>query len=158
MNPSAIQFIVVSLVVAIIVTAFFFKKSGVDFVDYIKTREGKGALASAIKFIAVAVSVVLVWGALTSSAEAKVSRGDWLAYSEVFVGLDHTFSQSPQCEIGSVSDRVTSNGGFRANVYRSVDRAFHANIKYTHHSCAFNDDRNSYDAIGIEIVYRFWDK
>ena len=28
--------------------------------------------------------------------------------------------------------------------------------KYTHHSCALNPDRNSYDALGVELEWCVW--
>lgn len=88
-------------------------------------------------------------------AEPKYKKGRWFAYTEVYGGLESTFKQSPQCQNGSSSNRLTSNGGIRQNVYESYDRNFSLNLKYTHHSCAFNRDRNGYDALGFELNYRF---
>lgn len=81
---------------------------------------------------------------------------NWFTYGEVFLGLDHTKNRSPMCEYGDVSDNSTSNGGIRLNMFRSDDKRFEWNSKYTHHSCAFNEDARSYDALGIELNYKFF--
>lgn len=120
------------------------------------TRDGKGILKGVVLFPLLGVIVVLLalW---SSSAFAKPHEaGTWFAYGEVYLGLDITNKQSPMCEDGPNSSRLTSNGGLRVNMYRSADRLFEWNNKYTHHSCAFNVDDKSYDAIGWEFTYKFW--
>ena len=87
---------------------------------------------------------------------SKADGVDWFAFGKVYLGLDNTFSHSPQCEPGGASDRLTSNGGFIVNVVQSKDQRFEFNSKYTHHSCAFNGDRNGYNALGLSVEYRLW--
>jgi hypothetical protein len=61
-------------------------------------------------------------------------------------------------ETGDGKDRLTSNGGVALNIYRSPDKDFNFNTKYTHHSCAFNNDADSYDALGLEVSYKLFSK
>ena len=60
------------------------------------------------------------------------------------------------CVAGSVDDQSGSNIGLKLNVYKQG--RFSLNSKYTHHSCAFGKDSKSYDALGIELKYRFWSR
>lgn len=81
---------------------------------------------------------------------------EWFAFGEAYIGLDHTSNLSPQCEPGGNNDKWTSHGGFRANIIQTSDQVVAFNVKYTHHSCAFNEDRNLYDGVGAELVLRLW--
>lgn len=86
-------------------------------------------------------------------------KGEWFPQASIYIGLDRTFGQSPQCESeGSIgiSDQQTSNIGLRGTFFRTESRRFSINGKYTHHSCAFNSDRNGYDAVGLEAEWVFW--
>lgn len=97
--------------------------------------------------------VVLVGAGLAIPVKADV-KGEFFAYSEVYAGIDYTLDQSPFCRDGLYDDKATSNGGFRQNLWRSDNRYLHINFKYTHHSCAFNHDRPTYDAFGFEIKFQ----
>ncbi len=149
---SGILFILVGLVVLLVTALLVFKRPQ-NVIEYFKTEKGKGALSGILVFMGVAFLIVVA-SSKCSAAETYPKR--WLTYAEVFVGMDKTFNQSPQCKSGGVDEKFTSNGGIRLNLYRTYDKKFHANFKYTHHSCAFGEDRNSYDAGGIELIYRFW--
>ena len=74
--------------------------------------------------------------------------------ASMYAGLDQTFKQSPQCVAGGSDDRITSNIGFKG--WHEVTEDVVVYSKYTHHSCAFSPDRNSYDAVGAGVEYRFW--
>lgn len=74
--------------------------------------------------------------------------------ASMYAGLDQTFKQSPQCVAGGSDDRITSNIGFKGWYDVATDVKLYT--KYTHHSCAFSPDRNSYDAAGAGVEYRFW--
>ena len=76
------------------------------------------------------------------------------------MGLDVPYSQSPQCVSNStqVDDKTTSNLGIVVNLYESPDTKFRSNIKYTHHSCAFNTDVRIYDALGVEFTYKIFQR
>lgn len=84
--------------------------------------------------------------------------GTWLNDGHVFAGIDYTRNQSPQCQSGGFDDRSTSNMGFKANVWQSPSKNVRFNLMYTHHSCALNPDRNSYDAIGAQVEWFIWNR
>lgn len=147
MGIQGIFFFVISLVsVALVATLVFVKNPKM----YFKTKEGLGVLKGIL--IVLASSVVL---AIVFSYANKARAIEYFDYAEVFVGLDATKKVSPVCDAGQNSDRLTSNVGVRANLVRSDDGMSYVNAKYTHHSCAFNPDRGSYDALGLEVTYRF---
>lgn len=98
-------------------------------------------------------TLILTLPVLVFGEERKLT---WLNYTELYAGIDRTFKISPQCLSGAYNDRMTSNGGIKQNILMSYDKDFSLNTKYTHHSCAINNDRNSYDAIGLELLYH-WD-
>jgi len=122
---------------------------GVDKVEYFKSPTGLGILKGIVLAIAFAVALAVIPKAF---AEEPV----WFKEAEVFAGLDYTQRTSPQCIVGSVDDRTTSNLGLRLNVYEYEN--FTINSKYTHHSCAFGEDDAGYDAFGVELVYKFWSR
>lgn len=129
-----------------------------------QTKEGPSILKGIILFVGIGLAIAAL-GLLTGCSSSPKRGFDvtYANYFEVFMGLDNTFEQSPQCH-GNIqeynsnfgSDQLTSNGGFRFNVLESDDKRAAVNVKYTHHSCAFNKDRNGYDAIGLEGTYRPW--
>jgi len=75
----------------------------------------------------------------------------FLAGCSVFAGIDYTEKVSPQCMLGGLDDRATSNLGFRGMIYQ--DDRLTVSAKYTHHSCAWSTDQNVYDGVGIELEY-----
>ena len=107
--------------------------------------------------IIMALSLAAIVGFFMWSANSK-AEGTYFNYLEMFVGIDYDyknqiFCQKPAPDIVS-DDKLTSNVGFRGNMYRSEDKKFEFNLKYQHHSCAYNQDRPTYDAAGIEFTYR----
>jgi len=101
------------------------------------------------------ILLALVAGVLFALGAQKANAGTWVEYTEMFLGLDRTFGVSPQCvNDGGPDPKTTSNMGFRQHIYKSDDTLYNVNLKYTHHSCAFNTDRYSYDAIGVELNYK----
>ena len=145
---SGLLFIATTLIVAIVAILWAYKSPS-NAIRYFKTSEGKKVLKGILAFIAFGVILVL-------ATACNPAHADWFEYGEVYIGLDRTNEVSPQCLQDGPDDKMTSNGGIRANVYQSDDKRFSLNGKYTHHSCAFNPDRNTYDGAGIEIVYRLW--
>lgn len=126
-----------------------------------ETEEGRGAFGGIIKFVAFGIIFVAVslFATCSNNAEASEPEGTWFSYGEVYLGLEWPKNDpSPQCVVEGPDSRGTSNGGIRLNVYRSADERFHAGLKYTHHSCSLNTDRNHYDAIGFELTYRFFSR
>ena len=116
-------------------------------VRYFKTGEGKRVLTGIVIVISVALLIVGVRKALADEIR-------YFNHASVYVGIDYTKKLSPMCDPGGHDERATSNVGFRLNVLES-DRTV-LNAKYTHHSCAFNQDNRSYDAFGLELSYKFW--
>lgn len=151
---SAALFLIGVVVVAILLTLYVFGSPS-RAIRYFRTDDGRNVLKGIVAFILFGVFVVgLVTAPLMANADEE--KGEWFAYGEVYLGVDHPMRHSPQCEIVGPNDRLTSHGGLRANIYQSADDRFEFNTKYTHHSCAFSPDDQTYDAVGIELSYRIW--
>lgn len=142
------------LILAFVVTAIWgaWSYRNVDFWAHIKTEEGKGEIASALRAFAVLVLVILAY-VLTGCSAPK---GAWLNDAGVYAGLDYVNKISPVCQAGYNDNRTTSNLGFWGNLWRSEDKRLRVNAKYTHHSCAFSPDARSYDGAGVEFEYEFY--
>jgi hypothetical protein len=149
--PSNLLFIWSIIVIVFLALVICFGGSTSKIKSYFSTKDGKGVLVGIVLFVGIAILFGL--GGCTST-----KHGEFFSYSEVYVGLDNTFDTSPQCASDNISDSLTSNGGFRQNIFESADSKWHLNAKYTHHSCVFDNDQHSYDAIGVETSYRFWDR
>ncbi len=120
---------------------------GENIIDYFKTKDGLSILKGIVVVLVVMISV-----AMAKCAYA----GDFFTSGSIYAGLDYAFKQSPQCKSNGPDMRSTSNVGGRLNLYRSSDKLFRFNLKYSHHSCFVNSDRNTYDAIGGELELRLW--
>lgn len=117
--------------------------------DYFSSKEGKKISKGIL--LALAFSVVVALTSLIGGCAG--SYGNW---GSVYAGIDYPDEQSPQCESSGQDDKSTSNLGFKLNIFESDDDRFTSNLKYTHHSCAFNQDRNGYDAFGLELEFKPW--
>ncbi len=137
------------LMVVIVAVALAWKLPPTQWKAYFSSDDGKGIL----KGVALAMLFGIILAVLTGC-----SSGSYMNSASVYTGLDHTMSQSPQCKTNKVDNNFTSNLGLRANVWQSDDELLKVHGKYTHHSCAFGPDRNSYDAPGIELEYKLWNK
>lgn len=124
--------------------------------SYFKSKDGKKPLMGIKMFILIPFLVVLLSFGISKCAKADEPKGEWFAYGELFLGVDYTKELSPQCYATGPNSRLTSNGGIRANVFQNSTKRVEFNVKYTHHSCAFSQDRERYDAIGGEVVIRLW--
>jgi len=142
-----VQFVLAIL--AVVVVWGLYSLRTVSLKEYFSSRTGLGILKGIVLAICFAVALAVIPKAF---AEEPV----WFKEAEVFAGLDYTQRTSPQCVVGSVDDRTTSNLGLRLNVYEYEN--FTINSKYTHHSCAFGEDDAGYDAFGIELTYKFWNR
>ena len=125
-----------------------------------KGKDGKGALASAaLGIIVVCVGGLLIY-LLTGQAKAQSvldnRYGHFINHAYTWAGIDYTRNVSPQCVPQSTDDRLTSNMGFGLNLYQSPSRRVDVDMTWTHHSCVFGSDRNSYDGIGLKVVWRPW--
>lgn len=133
-------------VLGIAIAALFYRFGSIrNMIGFFKTKDGRKVLAGIVIFVGLSLLTVTVF------AESK-----YFAYGEVSVGLDRTFNQSPQCKPSKNTDRLTSHGGVKINLVQSSDQRFELNTRYTHHSCAFGSDRNTYDAFGLEATYKLW--
>ena len=117
--------------------------------EYFSQKTGKGVLKGIL--LAVGITVAVVALSFVFGCSGTFNNG-----ATIFTGLDYTKKLSPQCEDYGPDSHTTSNLGFRYGLYESKDGKFRSKIKYTHHSCAFSEDREQYDAIGIEHEYVLW--
>lgn len=146
--------IFVGLLLVILLGYMAVKLRGRNWVEYFKTKDGKGIL----KGIVLAPLVILILAALFMLLPGRASAGTWFNDASVFAGLDYTKKLSPQCERNAVDERGTSNLGLRFNVWESDSRRVRLNSKYTHHSCALGPDDRQYDGLGIELEWKAWER
>ncbi len=120
---------------------------------YRNTENGSltGIVLAAFVFPSVMAGALtlLYWTIGTAGAEEP----RYLTHTTVFAGLDNTFKTSPQCYAGGVNDTLTSNLGLQQHLIGYGDVDLYA--KYTHHSCATNQDSNGYDAYGLGVSWTF---
>lgn len=147
--PSAVEFVVTLLV---LLTAWLlWSLRGRNLREYFRTKTGLGILKGIVIAVLFAVGLVVI------STLAGCS-GTYVNDASVYAGLDRTKKLSPQCEDVGPDTRTTSNLGLRLNLYQSRDERFRTNTKYTHHSCAFSPDDRQYDAVGLEMEYKLWQR
>ncbi len=110
---------------------------------------------STLKVLAWVVAIILLSAQALQADEIK-----WFDGTYAYFGLDVTNGASNVCEgqswTGDIadSDKLTSNMGVYQNLVTSG--RLNLQIRYTHHSCAINYDKPSYDAIGLIIEYRLF--
>jgi hypothetical protein len=143
--PSQVEFLF-GLIACVLVAGAYALRNVDSVKDYFMTPTGKGILKGILLALAFTVCLMLLGGC----------SGTYLNNASVYAGLDQTKKISPQCRAAGEDDKITSNLGARTSLYRSVDKRYNANLKYTHHSCAFGVDNKSYDALGLEFDYIFW--
>lgn len=145
-----LYFLAVVIIFALVWTSIAFDSPKKAF-DHLSSKAGKGAAVGIVTFLGILCLAILAMPVKASEVEYE-----WLAYSEVYLGVDYTKNPSPMCEPGFIDDRTTSNGGFTQNIIQGRMHNFEVdvNINYLHHSCAFNDDARSYDAANLEFVFR----
>ena len=146
----AILFVCLLLAVVLGYTAYKLPIS--QWREYFSTRTGKGIL----KGIVLAPLAIIVIALIMSLFNAASAQGRWFTEAGVFIGLDSTLKQSPQCQVNAVDNRGTSNLGAFVNIWQSQSDRLQVNFKYTHHSCALGADRNAYDAFGVELRWVLW--
>lgn len=142
------------LMVAVVLLYIAWKLRGRSWREYFGTRDGKGVLRGIIIAPGAILLIALLFSLLPSCARA----GTWLNDASVYAGLDWTKKLSPQCKPNSVDDRGTSNLGFKLNLWQSDSKRVRVNTKYTHHSCALGRDDRQYDAVGVELEWKVWER
>lgn len=150
MESSIVQFAVALLTLTVGWLAWSIRDIG--FTAWVKHKEAKGVFKGIVMAIVITLALA-IFGSLTGCANGK-----WANDATVYAGLDYTEKVSPNCVAGGVDDHTTSNLGVKVNIFESEDALFRNNIKYTHHSCAFSEDAKGYDAYGIELEYKLWER
>jgi len=148
----------------LIATLIAFKGRLIAAFSYFRhTKPGKNSFVGIVAFPAALLVIAYVLMFVSQCAEAGVphkAKLDYFVYTEVYGGIDHPGGQSPQCLNDGINNRITSNGGIKQNLFEYWPQRrwlIYSNVKWTHHSCAFNSDRNTYDAPGVELAFRvYW--
>lgn len=66
----------------------------------------------------------------------------------VFLGLDYSAHGGLVCYTDAVNGAEANLG---AGIPLLTGRAWEINAQWTHHSCAFDDDRQTYDGLGLQL-------
>lgn len=153
--------IVITIVVLVIAALLLWRVGPKNIIPFFRTKEGKGVargiVLAPIVIVAIAVVGYFVLGR-TAHAQSLQIPGTWFNDASVFMGIDHTRKLSPMCSAGGYDERSTSNMGAKLNVWQSPSGNVRFNTLYTHHSCAINPDHKSYDAIGVQVEWKFWQR
>lgn len=164
MNFTTDLVIVIGFVLAVCFGLLVWKVGLKNLPFYLKTKDGKGVAKGFILAPIIIIVIGLLMFMLPGHARAEAKPldltipGTFFNDASVFMGIDRTKKISPQCHAGGYDDRSTSNMGFRVNVWQSPSKNVRFNLMYTHHSCALNPDRNSYDAIGAQVEWFIWNR
>lgn len=145
--------------VVIFIAAFVtFKKKNIDIRGFVKSKKGKGAVASAGLGISVIAIISLIIFLIPNNANANpFENGTWFNDAGVYIGLDYTKKRSPMCEANDPTDnRGTSNMGAWGNLWQSKDKSLRVNSRYTHHSCFIGEDAKGYDGLGVQVEWKLW--
>lgn len=141
-----------TIITALVVLAFLFllayRKVGSKFFVHLKDN---GSLMGILLAFISAVMAILVVSAFYSEAEA--SEINWFQQTTVFAGVDAEVKNKVFCHRGDINDKLVSNIGIKQKIM-SIDR-FSLSAKYTHHSCALNKDKPTYDAVGLSVEWTF---
>jgi len=113
---------------------------------YFSTKTGRGILKGIV--------LAILFGSLFALVGCQ--NGTYFNDASVYVGIDETKGRSPMCERSQADDNATSNLGLRLNVWEYEQ--LRINGKYQHHSGAFCEDAAGYDALGVELEYKFWER
>lgn len=145
--------IFIGLLVTVLLAYMAWALRGKSWSEYFGTKDGRGILRG----IVVAPLIILLIG-IAFSVMPTCAKAEWFNDATVFVGLDYTKNQSPQCQVNNIDNHGTSNLGAKINIWDSDSKNVRVNSKYTHHSCALGIDAKSYDALGVELEWRVWQK
>lgn len=142
----------------VIVVAFltFLKAKNINPIDWFKDEKNKGAYQSAGLGVGVVIVISGLLALIPNNANAAGEtdmNATWFNDAGVYLGLDYTRGQSPQCKEGGSDERGTSNLGVKGNIWQSASKNIRVNAKYTHHSCFIGSDQNSYDGLGVELEW-----
>lgn len=134
---------------------YTFYKTGWTIEGFMKNWENaEGKKTPVWQGVAVILIVPIIFAGILYVGNAQAADTKYMSGAKVFVGIDNTSSASPFCQGNGINDRLTSNLGFVQNLIE--DDKVNIGLKYTHHSCALNPDKNAYDSIGIVIEWKIW--
>lgn len=125
--------------------------------EHWKTKQLFGDMKPLLWLPALAVLILSLLFSPDAAAEQKpqISYLNWI---EAEAGLEWQIGEVEfvQCKPNTTDDldKLGSNLGARLNLIE-IDDSIQINAKYTHHSCAVETDRLVYDAVGLQIVWRF---
>ena len=125
--------------------------------EHWKTKQLFGDMKPLLWLPALAVLILTLIFSPDAAAEDKIEV-TYLNWVEAEAGLDWqvgdiAFVQCVPNETDNL-DKLGSNLGAKLNLIE-VDKSIQINTKYTHHSCAVETDHLVYDAVGLQIVWRF---
>lgn len=136
------------LIVFVVVASFlyFYARLKVDSpIAHLKKNGAiKGIIFAFVFFIA---GALLFYAADARSSE----RVKYLHYSTIYAGLEQQLGGSVFCHNDGISDKLTSNLGLKQGLIKYKGASVYA--QYTHHSCALNGDKPTYDAVGLGVEY-----
>lgn len=144
------------------IIAYRFRGNMIAAFNYFRdTEPGRNAAVGVVIFT---LALAVLGGAAifaSSKAHGQEYRAtiDYFVYTEIYGGIDVPLSQSVQCLNDGIDNKITSNGGVKQNIFEyrpSRYMVISGAGKWTHHSCAFNSDRNTYDAPGLELGARIY--
>lgn len=115
-------------------------------------RTGASVGIGLATILAIIIGVVLL-SVYSPNAESKESEMKWFTHTTLYAGVDYDH-RSIFCVKGNGDDNLTSNFGLRQNLVKKGDISVMAT--YTHHSCALNEDKPTYDAVGMSIEWTFF--
>ena len=150
---TGLTFFAVVLLLAVAYILSVFKRPRAAIAYFRTNATGRDAWKGISLFIGIPLIIVGLYLLLVPKADAAEN---WFTYGQIYLGAEHTSDLNTICDAGGVDDRVISHGGVRVNLFRSTDRRFETNVKYTHHSCAFGGDNHVYDAVGMEASLKLW--
>ena len=147
-NFDFVLFVIAVIVLGLIVLSLI-KLKTLSPLKVITRLQNNGAIGG---IIAVIIFVIITAMVTFGYNDAKAESPTYLNYTEFFAGVDYEMGTNIFCYKDDVNDKLVSNVGVDQNLftYKTVD----INLKYQHHSCALNEDKPTYDAIGIDMKYR----
>lgn len=100
-------------------------------------------------FIGAPIVLILISLVMCSVAKANEPDEGWFALPPyVYLGLDAVMHGGITC-YSDATNKAEANLGFGTNLY--ARRSWEINAQYSHHSCGFDEDRQIYDGVGLQL-------
>lgn len=151
----ALTVITILAIVVVVLLAYVTTKSNGSLTKavsrVVESESINGIVMVVVAFIVAGLFIgTVLYGERAEGAESKV---DYLEYTYIFAGVDYEMFTNIFCEKGDVNGKLVSNVGLGQHLVSINDINIEA--KYQHHSCALNRDKPTYDAIGLNMEWRF---